>query len=160
MIKISLIAAMSENRVIGLNNAMPWHIPEELQHFKQLTMGKPMIMGRKTFDAIGRKLLPGRKTIVLTRDQDLDFDGVTVVHSVMEALEAAGDVSEVMIVGGSKVYKEFLPLAHSIYLSIISQQYSGDAFFPELDFDVWHLTSQEQHQKFCVQRFDKNTYNN
>jgi dihydrofolate reductase len=155
MIKISLIAAMSENRVIGVNNAMPWHIPEELQHFKKLTMGKPMIMGRKTFDAIGRRLLPGRKTIVLTRDQDLDVAGVTVAHSVAEALQAAGDVPEVMIVGGSGVYKEFLPLAHTIYLSIIPQNYVGDAFFPELDLNVWHLTSQDQHEKFCVQHFDK-----
>lgn len=155
MIKISLIAAMSENRVIGINNAMPWHIPEELQHFKKLTMGKPMIMGRKTFDAIGRRLLPGRKTIVLTRDQDLDVAGVTVAHSVTEALQAAGDVSEVMIVGGAGVYKEFLPMAHSIYLSVIPQQYVGDAFFPELDLNVWHLTSQEQHEKFYVQHFEK-----
>jgi len=157
MMKISLIAAMSENRVIGINNAMPWHIPEELKHFKQLTMGKPMIMGRKTFDAIGRRLLPGRKTIVLTRDQDLDVTGVTVAHSIAAALQAAGDVPEVMIVGGSGVYQEFLPLAHRIYLSVIPQQYTGDAFFPELDRNVWHLISQDQHEKFCVQHFDKLT---
>jgi dihydrofolate reductase len=155
MMKISLIAAMSENRVIGLNNAMPWHISEELQHFKKLTLGKPMIMGRKTFDAIGRRLLPGRKTIVLTRDTDLDVAGVTVAHSVAEALQAAGDVPEVMIVGGSGVYKEFLPLAHNLYLSVIPQHYDGDAFFPELDLSVWHLTSEDPHEKFVVQCFNK-----
>lgn len=160
MIKISLIAAMSENRVIGVNNTMPWHIPEELQYFKRLTMGKPMIMGRKTFDAIGRKLLPGRKTIVLSHDQDFDFVGVTVAHSVTGAIQAAGDAAEVMIVGGAGVYKEFLPLAQTIYLSVIPQHYIGDAFFPELDFGIWNLTSQEQHEKFCAQRLDKNTHNN
>lgn len=158
MMKISLIAAMSENRVIGINNAMPWHIPEELQHFKQLTMGKPMIMGRKTFDAIGRRLLPGRKTIILTRDQEFDVAGVIMAHSVTEALRAAGDVPEVMIVGGSGVYQEFLPLANSIYLSVIPQQYVGDAFFPELDLNTWHLMSQQQHKKFCVQHFNKNNF--
>ncbi len=155
MIKISLISAMSENRVIGINNAMPWHIPEELQHFKQLTMGKPMIMGRKTFDAIGRRLLPGRKTIVLSRDKDLAVAGVTIAHSVTEALQAAGDAPEVMIVGGSGVYKEFLPLAHSIYLSVIPEHYTGDAFFPELDLAKWHLTSQQEYEKFYVQHFER-----
>ena len=105
---ISMVAAMSKNRVIGLNNSMPWHIPEELQHFKTVTMGKPIIMGRKTFDAIGRRLLPGRKTIVLTRDKDLSGEKFTVVHSIAAALDAAGDVPEVMIVGGAGIYKEFL----------------------------------------------------
>lgn len=155
MTKISLIAAMSKNRVIGINNSMPWHIPEELQHFKSITMGKPMIMGRKTFDAIGRRLLPGRKTIVLTRDQDLHGDGFSVVHSVAEALEVAGDVPEVMVVGGAGVYKEFLPLAQRLYLSIIPQDYTGDAFFPEFDQTKWLLVEQKEYQTFAVNVFEQ-----
>lgn len=154
MTTISLIAAMSKNRVIGLNNAMPWHIPEELQHFKQITMGKPMIMGRKTFDSIGRRLLPGRKTIVLTTDQDLVGDGFTVAHSVTEALQAAGAVDEVMVVGGAGIYKQFLPLAQRLYLSIIPQEYTGDAFFPEFDQSQWRLVSEQQNPKFTVQVFE------
>lgn len=157
MKNISIIAAMSENRVIGLNNTMPWHIPEELQHFKQLTMGKPMIMGRKTFDAIGRRVLPGRKTIVLTRDQDLCFPDleVTVVRSIPEALESAADATEIMVVGGANIYKEFLPLAQRIYLSVIPKHYAGDAFFPKLEPNVWHLSSQQQYEKFLIQYFDR-----
>lgn len=152
---ISLVAAMSENRVIGMNNTLPWRIPEELQNFKQITMGKPMIMGRKTFDSIGRRLLPGRKTIVLTRDNDLSGDGYTVAHSVSEALQAAGAVPEVMIVGGAGVYKEFLPLAKRIYLSVIPQEYAGDAFFPDLDQSIWHLVTEHEHPKFTVKIFEQ-----
>jgi dihydrofolate reductase len=147
---ISLIAAMSTNGVIGLNNAMPWHIPEELQYFKQMTVGKPMIMGRKTFDAIGRRLLPGRKTIVLTKGQDLVADGFVVAPSIDVALQAAGDVAEIMVIGGAGVYKEFLPLAQRLYLSIIMGEYDGDAFFPAFDLNTWNLVSQQQHQKFTT----------
>lgn len=155
MTTISLVAAMSKNRVIGINNDMPWHIPEELQHFKKITMGKPMIMGRKTFDSIGRRLLPGRKTIVLTRETDLVGNGFTVVHSVDEALQAAGDAPEIMIVGGAGIYKEFLPLAKRLYLSVISQEYIGDAFFPEFDKTQWHLVSEDHHPKFTVQIYEQ-----
>lgn len=154
MTMISLVAAMSKNRVIGLDNKLPWHIPEELQNFKQLTMGKPIIMGRKTFDSIGRRLLPGRKTIVLTRDSDLIGDGFTVVNSVQAALNAAGDAPEVMIVGGAGIYKEFLPLANRIYLSIIQEEYTGDAFFPELDLSKWRLVNEQRYPKFTVQIYE------
>ncbi len=152
---ISIIAAMSKNRVIGADNKLPWYIPEELQNFKQLTMGKPMIMGRKTFDSIGRRLLPGRKTIVLTRDQDLHGEGFVVAHTVDEALHAAGDVPEIMIVGGAGVYKEFIPLAQRIYLSIIPQEITGDAYFPDLDMEDWRLKEEISHPKFTVQIFEK-----
>lgn len=153
MTMISLVAAMSQNRVIGVNNKLPWNIPEELQHFKHLTMGKPMIMGRKTFDSIGRRLLPGRKTIVLTRDSDLPGEGYIVVNSVAAALQAAGDVPEVMVVGGAGIFKEFLPIAHRVYLSVIPQDFDGDAFFPELDVE-WHLVAEQPHEKFVVQIFE------
>lgn len=152
---ISLVAAMSKNRVIGINNKLPWHIPEELQHFKKITMGKPMIMGAKTFEALGRKILPGRMTIVLTRNQDLHGAGFIVAHSVDEALTAAGNVPEVMVIGGAKVFAEFLPLAQRIYLSIIPQEYQGDAYFPELDLKKWSLVVSEQHPKFNVNIYEE-----
>lgn len=152
---ISLVAAMSLNRVIGLNNAMPWHIPEELQHFKALTMGKPIIMGRKTFDAIGRRLLPGRQTIVLTKDQGLQGQGFTVVHSINEAIAAAGAVPEIMVVGGAGIFQEFLPLAQRIYLSVIPQEYAGDAYFPELDLQAWKMVTEQNHAKFTVKIFER-----
>lgn len=151
---ISIVAAMSKNRVIGLNNKLPWYIPEELQHFKHLTMGKPMIMGRKTFDSIGRRLLPGRHTIVLTRDNDLQGDGFTIANSVQAALSAAGDAAEIMVVGGAGIYKEFLPLCQRVYLSIIPQVLEGDAFFPELDATHWQLVEEQEHPKFCVKIYE------
>lgn len=152
---ISLITAMSQDQVIGLNNSMPWHIAEELQYFKSTTMGKPMIMGRKTFDAIGRRLLPGRKTIVLTSGYDIEENGFVIAHSVADALQQAGDVPEVMIIGGAGVYKEFLPLAQRLYISIIDKKYEGDAFFPEIDFNKWKLVSQQKHTDFTAKIFDK-----
>jgi len=145
---ISLVAAMSTNRVIGLNNKMPWHIPAELQYFKSITMGKPIIMGRKTFDAIGRRLLPGRQTIVITRDQDLVGEGFIVAHSVAEALSVAGNVPEVMVVGGAGIYKEFLPLAKRLYLSFIHQEFAGDAFFPEYNQSEWQVVAEDKKEFF------------
>lgn len=152
---ISLVAAMSKNRVIGINNKLPWHIPAELQNFKQITMGKPMIMGRRTFDSIGRRLLPGRKTIILTRDIDLIGEGFSVAHSIHDALAAAGDVDEVMVIGGAGIFNEFMPLAQRIYLSVIAQEYTGDTFFPELDLDNWKLVAEQQHPEFTVQTYER-----
>ncbi len=156
---ISLIAAMSSNRVIGINNTMPWHIPEELKYFKSVTMGKPMIMGRKTFDAIGRRLLPGRETIVLTKDNNLVGEGFIVAHSVTEALQAAGRVQEIMIVGGAGIYKEFLPLAQRLYLSVIPQEFTGDAYFPEVDTTQWQLVSETDMTKFKAKIFERGSLN-
>lgn len=152
---ISIIAAMANNNVIGANNTMPWHIPEELQYFKSITMGKPMIMGRKTFDAIGRRILPGRKTIVVTRDNDLHGTDFTVTHTIAEAIAAAGDVEEIMVVGGAGIYKEFLPLAQRLYLSYIPQDFAGDAYFPEVDFTLWHVVSEQQHSKFTAKILER-----
>lgn len=146
---------MSSNRVIGINNKLPWHIPEELQHFKQITMGKPIIMGRKTFESIGRRVLPGRRTIVMTQGYDLVGDGFMVVNSVADALQAVSDDSEVMVVGGAGIYQEFLPLAQKLYLSIIPQEYTGDAFFPEIDMSKWQLISAQDNNKFTVQIFNR-----
>ncbi len=152
---ISLIVAMSKNRVIGVNNTLPWRIPEELQHFKKLTMGKPIIMGRKTFDSIGRRVLPGRKSIILTRDTDLVGDGFVVADSVTAALRAAGETNEIMVIGGASVYAAFLELADRIYISVVPEEYTGDAFFPELDAKTWHLVEQQEQPKFIAQIFER-----
>lgn len=153
--KISIIAAMTQDRVIGQGNKMPWHIPEELQHFKTMTMGKPMIMGRATFYSIGKRLLPGRKTIILTSDLHLQGEGFVVANSIEQALLVAGDVSEVMIVGGANVYKQFLPLADTMYLSIIHKVYSGDVFFPEYNELQWRVVSEQKHTEFTVKTLEK-----
>ncbi len=155
MTVISIVAAMANNRVIGLNNALPWKIPAELQHFKQVTMGKPIIMGRKTFDAIGRRLLPGRQTIVLTRDLHLNGDGYIVVNSIEAALLAAGDVPEIMVIGGASIYQEFLPLASRLYLSIIPQDILGDAFFPAFDERQWYMVHEKNYDQFIARIFER-----
>jgi dihydrofolate reductase len=152
---ISLVAAMSENRVIGLDNAMPWHIPEELQYFKKITMGKPIVMGRKTFDAIGRRLLPGRQTIILTKTESLAGTGFMVAHSVADALRAAEPAPELMVVGGATIYQEFLPLAHRLYLSYIPLELAGDAFFPYYDETKWQLISELKYPKFSAKILER-----
>lgn len=151
---ISLIAAMSKNRVIGIDNHLPWHIPEELQHFKKMTMGKPLIMGANTFESIGRKLLPGRTTIILTKNTELTGDGFIVAHSIPDAIAAAGNVPEIMVIGGASIYAQFLPLAQRIYLTIIPTEYIGDTFFPELDEQRWRMVSQEHYAKFDVNIYE------
>ena len=159
--QISIIAAMTANMVIGHGNKLPWHIPAELQHFKAATMGKPMIMGRTTFDSIGRRLLPGRTTIVLTKDaivsENLQTKGLIIANTIAQALQLAGDVTEVMIVGGASIYQQFLPIAHKMYLSIIHQDYAGNVFFPAYDFAAWQLTTEERHSAFTVKTFEKIT---
>lgn len=129
--KISLIAAMAKNRVIGKDNQMPWHMPADLQHFKKVTLGKPVIMGRKTFESIGRPL-PGRKNIVITRDANYQAEGVQVVATPDLAIEAAGVVAEVMIIGGGQIYVHFMPKATDLHLTFIETELEGDAYFPEL----------------------------
>ena len=128
--KISMIVAMAHNRVIGLDNKMPWHLPADLQHFKKTTLGKPVIMGRKTYDSIGRAL-PGRLNIVVSRDETLVIAGVTCVTSVEQALLAAEGVEEVMIIGGATIYEHFLSVANCLYLTFIDLDTKGDTCFPD-----------------------------
>ena len=144
--KISLIVAVSRNGAIGLNNQLPWYLPEDLKYFKSVTMGKPLIMGRKTFDSIGRPL-PGRANIVLTRDPQWTSDGVEVVQSVEQALLAgeiaceAADVDEIMVIGGEQIYRMTIDLADRIYLTQVDTNVEGDAFFPNIDLNNWSQTS-------------------
>ena len=134
--KISIVVAMAANRVIGNNNQLPWHLPADLKHFKQTTMGKPILMGRKTWESIGRPL-PGRTNIVITRDENYAAPGCLVVHSVEAAMQAAEQQDEVMVIGGAEFYNQVLPRTDTIYLTRIHQDFEGDTFFPELDEAEW-----------------------
>ncbi|ETT80914.1 dihydrofolate reductase [Viridibacillus sp. FSL R5-0477] len=140
---ITLIVAHDENNVIGLNNAMPWHLPGDLAYFKRTTMGKPMIMGRKTFESIG-KPLPGRTNIVITRDEKYVREGIVIVHSLEEALaQAKKESEEIMIIGGEQIFRITLPMADRLYVTKIEKQYEGDTFFPSYD-EEWQVVSQSE----------------
>ena len=137
---LTLVAAMGSNRVIGLDGDMPWHFSEDLKHFKRTTMGGVMIMGRKTFDSIGRPL-PGRRTIVITRSADWSHEGVEVVHSLDEALNTVGTSTPVFVVGGGEIYAQALPLATRLVLTEIDDAPDGDTFFPEWSRTEWAETA-------------------
>lgn len=152
MAKISLIAAMADARVIGKDNQMPWHMPADLKHFKAITLNKPVIMGRNTFESLG-KPLPGRRNIVLTRRAHTDMPGCEIAHSIHEALAVAGDVDEIMIIGGAQLYAAALPLATHMYLTFIDTHVAGDTYFPAWDPLFWDEISRETHEPD-----DKNPY--
>ncbi len=130
--KVCLIVALSENRVIGKDNALPWHIPEDLQHFKEVTLGHPVIMGRKTFESIGR-LLPKRMNIIVTRDASYKVEGATTVNSLVQAVEIAKnyDKDEVFVIGGGQIFEQAMKLADRLYLTVVHQEIEGDVLFPE-----------------------------
>jgi len=134
--KISMVVAMDARGVIGRDNGLPWHLPADLQHFKRTTMGKPILMGRKTHESIGRSL-PGRTNIVITRDSGYQADGCVVVHSIDAALEAAGDQDEIMVIGGAEFYRQVLPRTDTIYLTRIHESFDGDTRFPDLNAADW-----------------------
>lgn len=143
--RLSMIVAMSKNRVIGRDNQLPWHLPADLKHFKAVTMGKPIVMGRKTFESIGRPL-PGRPNIVLTRDRAWTAKDVSVFSSMEDALQNLGDHAEVMIIGGAQIYSALLSRADRLYLTEIDTLVDGgDAFFPDLDDAEWTEVSRETH---------------
>ncbi|WP_108306808.1 dihydrofolate reductase [Metalysinibacillus jejuensis] len=129
---ISLIVAHDKNRVIGNDNKMPWHLPGDLQYFKETTMGKPMIMGRKTFESIGRAL-PGRRNIVISRNKAYEAEGIELASTLEEALRLAGNVEEVMIIGGEQIFTASLPLADRLYITKIDYAFEGDTYFPSYD---------------------------
>lgn len=140
-----MIAAMTKQRVIGKDNQMPWHLPADLAHFKRVTMGKPVIMGRLTYQSIGRAL-PGRLNIVISRDTNLSIAGVEVVSSIEAALARVKDEAEVMIIGGANIYQQCLPLADSLYLTFIDTELEGDAYFPDyLQQASWQTLDSERH---------------
>lgn len=132
MTVLSMIVAHANNRIIGKNNDMPWHLPADLAYFKKTTLGKPIIMGRKTYESIGRPL-PGRKNIVISRDQQYRANGIEVAHSVEEALALVKDVEEVMVIGGGAIYQHCLAAAHRLYITHIDADIEGDTSFPFYD---------------------------
>lgn len=151
--KISLIAAMAHHRVIGKNNQLPWRLPADLKHFKALTTGKTVVMGRKTFEAIG-KPLPDRRNIVLTRDAHWGYDGVFVVHSWEQALAICNDEEQVMVIGGAQLYEQLLPKASQLYLTMIDAEVDGDSYFPEWNANEWQEVERHEQGKD-----EKNGYN-
>ncbi|RXF03381.1 type 3 dihydrofolate reductase [Pseudoalteromonas phenolica O-BC30] len=141
-----MIAAMANDRIIGDDNQMPWHLPADLQHFKRVTMDKPVVMGRKTFESIGRPL-PGRRNIVITRNTSYQAEGIEVVSSPEAALALLEGTSEVMIIGGGNIYGQFLTLAERLYLTFIDLDVEGDTQFPDYSKDNnWSEVESESHQ--------------
>ncbi|MGY5745885.1 type 3 dihydrofolate reductase [Vibrio antiquarius] len=149
---ISMIAAMADNRIIGKDNQMPWHLPADFAWFKRCTMGKPVVMGRKTYESIGRPL-PGRLNIVISRDETLKIEGATTVTSIEQALDVAGDVEEVMIIGGGAIYAACLPMANKLYVTHIEAAIDGDTQFPD-----WGDQFKETYSE-TYQADEKNAYN-
>lgn len=141
-----MIVAHADNRIIGKDNDMPWHLPADLAYFKKTTLGKPVVMGRKTFESIGRPL-PGRQNIVISRDQNYQAAGVDVVSSVEQALKLAGDVEEIMVIGGGAIYAHCLPFADRLYVTQIKAAIDGDTQFPTYEQgNDWQLVSSELYQ--------------
>ncbi|MDA5193411.1 dihydrofolate reductase [Govanella unica] len=149
-IRVSAIVAVASNRVIGLDNKMPWHLPADLKYFRAVTMGKPVLMGRKTFQSIGRPL-PGRDNIVITRSADWQAEGVSTAQSLEAAIAAgknaaeARGVDEIMIIGGAQIYALALPLTDRLYVTEVTLTPEGDSYFPPLDPAVWQETAREDH---------------
>jgi dihydrofolate reductase len=149
---VSLIVAIDEDNGIGKDNKLPWHLPADLKHFKTLTTGHTIVMGRKTFDSIG-KPLPNRRNIIISRQQDLAVEGTEVVQSLPEALNLCEDENEIFIIGGAQIFKYAMPLANILYLTIIHHTFEADTFFPEIDQKNW---IEEQRTKYRSD--DKNNY--
>ncbi|MDX9707208.1 MAG: dihydrofolate reductase [Azospira sp.] len=139
---VSLIAAMDRRRLIGRDNALPWRLPEDLRHFKATTLGKPVIMGRKTWESLGRPL-PGRRNIVVSRHPDYVAEGGETATSLPAALALAGEADEVFIIGGADIYRQALPLAQRLHLTEIDAEFAGDAWFPEFPLAEWREAARE-----------------
>ncbi len=149
---ISMIWAMGRDNSLGLKNRMPWHLPADLTYFMKTTLGKPVIMGRKTFESLG-KPLRGRENIVITRSLDFNCEGCTIVDSIEKAIEYTRG-EEAFIIGGAEIYKAFLPLADKLYITVIDEEFEADTYFPEIDYSQWKLVSTEPGP-----RDEKNSYN-
>ena len=140
----TLVVAMAHNRVIGRDNQLPWRLPDEIAYFKKVTMGHPIVMGRRTYESIGRPL-PGRMNIVVTHNRDYAAPGCTVVGSLDEAWRAAGDAAEVCVIGGTSLFRESLPIADRIHLTEVEAEVPGDTYFPDFDRGQWRETEIERH---------------
>ena len=142
--RVSLIAALAKNRVIGIENRLPWRLPEDLAHFKALTLGHPILMGRKTFESLGRPL-PGRRNIVITRNADYQSAGCEIAMSIPEAIALCAEAEEIFFIGGAELYKQVFPLVDRLYLTEVQIEAQGDAWFPEFDRTEFKEISRELH---------------
>lgn len=142
MTSLTLIVAMDENRVIGSNNGLPWHLPADLAHFKRTTLGKPIIMGRKTHESIGRAL-PGRRNIVITRNPDFSAEGCELAANLDDALRLCADADESMLIGGASLYRLALDRVEQMHVTLIHHQFTGDTWFPDINFDAWRVEKRE-----------------
>ncbi|MBQ4502756.1 MAG: dihydrofolate reductase [Alistipes sp.] len=143
---ISIIVAIAKNGVIGDKNTLLWHLREDMIHFRTITSGHPVVMGRKTYDSIGRPL-PKRTNVVITRDTELQIEGCTMAHSLTEAVEMFDSSEEVFIIGGAQIYSQAMPIADRLYLTIIDKEYEGDSSFPEIDYNSWRQISCEKFER-------------
>ena len=143
---LSMIVAHAENRIIGKDNDMPWHLPADLAYFKKVTLGKPVIMGRKTFESIGSKPLPKRENIVISRSPQSPVEGVVFTTSLQEALKLSTD-HEPFIVGGAEIYRQSMDIVDVMEITRVHDSFEGDTFFPEIDSEVWTLEKEETHAK-------------
>jgi len=147
---LSVIVAVAENGVVGADNSLPWHLPEDLKYFKKVTMGKPIVMGRKTFESIG-KALPGRANIVVSRNPNFSAPGIELVQSLEEALELADQMArgdgedELMVIGGAAIYQLAIPMADRLYLTEVHAEFSGDTYMPAVDWEQWIEVIRERH---------------
>jgi dihydrofolate reductase len=146
--RIAYVVAMDDNRLIGRDNDLPWRLPDDMRWFREKTMGKPCVMGRKTYDSLPARFrpLPGRLNIVVTRQLDYDAPGAVVAHSVEEALRAAGGAKEIIIVGGAELFRALMPVVDRLYLTQIHGEAEGDVFFPTYDPDAWREVYREEHR--------------
>lgn len=144
--RVSLIVAMAKNRVIGINNTLPWHLPADLKHFKALTMGHHIVMGHKTYESIG-KPLPGRTSVVVSRNRKLKIEGCIVVHTLEQALAVCAGDDEIFVVGGAELYAQALPIANKLYITEIQKNVQGDAHFPVLEHNDWQETYREMRSQ-------------
>lgn len=159
MLCLSVIVAAAQNGVIGRNNALPWHLPKDLAYFKRVTMGKPIVMGRKTFESIGRPL-PGRSNIIITRNCDFQADGVKVVTSLEEALQLAADIAlidgveELVVIGGAQIYQAAIPRANRLYITEVHAEVQGDTYLPAVDWSQWREVARERHMAAGANPYD------
>lgn len=159
MIKLSVIVAVAENLVVGKNNALPWHLSEDLQYFKRATLGKPIVMGRKTFESIGRPL-PGRTNIVISGNPNYFAEGIKIVSSLDQALQLAQDIAliddagELMVIGGATIYAAAIPFADRLYVTEIHAEVEGDAYLPNIEWGNWVESSRERHRAIAPNPYD------
>ncbi|WP_239372663.1 dihydrofolate reductase [Snodgrassella gandavensis] len=143
--KITLVAALADNNCIGENNRIPWHVPEDFEFFKNYTMGKPVVMGRKTWESLPKKPLPGRPNYVISRQQEQQFSGAILCHSIEEAIQQLADCPEIIIMGGAQIYAQAMPLATDLRLTRIHVSVMGDTFFPAINANEWRQTESSSH---------------